>query len=115
MKTDSMNETKSGTSPQEDLAHSPERQVERGITGAQGQESANGRGVVQPGARLDQNVAHDDAEPADLDHDRFGGQVPPGRSSITSLIVAHFTPCRTSTERIDHSLAIHARSAALPL
>ena len=77
MKTDSISETKSGQPLEEDLPHPPERQVEAGVAGPQGQKRPHGPRVVQPRPGLHQDVTHHDAEPAKLDHDRLGSQLPP--------------------------------------
>src|SRR5208282_586511 len=63
---------------EEDFTQPPEGEVEGRVTRTEGKESAHCRGVVQTRAALHQNIAHDDAEPADLDHDRFRGKVPSG-------------------------------------
>ena len=99
MKTDSINETKSG---QRLRNTSPIRQNARssaGVAGAEGQKRADRPRVVQPGPGLNQDVTHHHAEPAKLDHDRLGGQLPPRTfciltpSSIHSLLAwAHVVP-----------------------
>ncbi len=81
---------------EEDLAHPPEGQVERGVAGAQGEERADGPRVVQPGPGLNQDVAHHDAEPAQLDHDRLGRQL----------------PARSFTRRRGHRCRVSARSSS---
>ena len=67
---------------EEDFAHPPERQVERGIAGAQRQKRADRPGVVQAGPGLDQDVTHHDAEPAQLDHGRLGRELPARERSV---------------------------------
>ena len=78
---------------EEDAAAEAVPGVEQGVDGADGEEGVEqGQAVEGPALDVDEHAADQEAEPADLDGDGFGGQLPAGGDGVgarAAVGVAH--------------------------